>query len=230
MENTLHIGDRVLVNKLSYRFGDDQSGQIVVFNGEASWTPEARLAPASNPVARVARGVGSFLGFAPAGEKDFIKRVIGVPGDHVTCCDVQGRIQINGTPLNETYLYTGFDDAPGGVVPTTTTVNKPKKFDIVVPPGRLWVEGDHRNDSADSRDHTGDPGGGTIPEDKVIGRAFVIVWPFGHMGGLGIPKAFHSISNAIAAGLPYGVGLLAVAPVALVRGRRRRALRGRPSA
>ena len=227
MENTLHIGDRVLVNKLSYRFGEVQRGQIVVFNGEDSWTPEAQLTPPSNSFARVARDVGSFLGFAPAGEKDFIKRVIGVPGDHVTCCDVQGRIQVNGTPLNETYLYTGFDGAPGGVVPATTEVNKPKPFDIVVPPGRVWVQGDHRNDSADSRDHTGDPGGGTIPESKVIGRAFVIVWPVGHMGGLGIPKAFAPVSNAAVVGLPYIAGLAAVAPFGWLRVRQRRAVRGR---
>jgi signal peptidase I len=95
----------------------------------------------------------------------------------------------------------------------------------------LWVEGDHRDDSADSRSHTGDPGGGTIPESKVIGRAFVIVWPIGHWRGLGIPSAFHgvpaSVSGAAAVGFPYGVGTLAVLPVGLWRARKRSRHRSR---
>lgn len=219
MENTLHIGDRVLVNKMSYKVGHVQRGQIVVFNGADSWEPEATVNVPSNPVSRVVHDIGSFLGFAPAGEKDFIKRVIGIPGDHVRCCDSQGRITVNGKALDETYLYDGFDP---GVHHTTTQVNSPKPFNIVVPKGHLWVEGDHRNDSRDSRDHTGDPGGGTIPENKVIGRAFVIVWPPSHMGGLAIPKSFQGVPNAMAAGLPYGIGAAAVLPIGLLRLRRRR--------
>lgn len=218
MENTLRIGDRVLVNKMSYKVGDVQRGQIVVFNGADSWTPEVSVSEPSNPVARGLRDIGGFLGFAPAGEKDFIKRVIGVPGDHVKCCDTQGRITVNGKALDEDYLYTGFDP---NVRRTTTQVNSPKPFDIVVQKGRLWVEGDHRNDSRDSRDHTGDPGGGTIPESKVIGRAFVIVWPPSHMGGLGIPHAFSGVPNALVGALPLEIGLAAVIPVGLLRARRR---------
>ena len=219
MENTLHVGDRVLVNRLSYKVGHVQRGQIIVFNGEDSWTPEATTPPASNPATRVLRDVGSFLGFAPAGEKDFIKRVIGVPGDHVVCCDSQGRIKVNGKPLDETYLASGPE---GNVVATTTQVNAGRTFDITVPKGRVWVEGDHRDDSADSRSHTGDAGGGTIPESKIIGRAFVIVWPIKHMRGLGIPSAFHGVPGATLVGMPYGVGALAVLPVGWFRVRRRR--------
>ncbi len=226
MENTLHVGDRVLVNRLSYKVGHVQRGQIVVFNGEDSWTPEATTPPASNPVSGALRDVGSFLGFASAGEKDFIKRVIGVPGDHVTCCDAQGRIQVNGKALDETYLAAGIP-----AVHTTTEVNAARHFDIVVPHGRLWVEGDHRDDSADSRSHTGDPGGGTIPESKVIGRAFVIVWPVKHWGGLGIPAAFNGVpkgaSAAAAVTLPYAAGGLAVLPFGVWRARKRRRRRVR---
>ena len=209
MENTLHVGDRVLVNRMSYKVGHPQRGQIVVFNGEDSWTPEAATPTPSNPVSRVAHDIGSFLGFAPAGEKDFIKRVIGVPGDHVVCCDSQGQLLVNGKALTENYLYPG-------------STNSARPFDITVPAGRLWVEGDHRDDSADSRSHTGDPGGGTIPESKVIGRAFVIVWPLGHWRGLSIPSSFHAVAGGAVVGVPYGIGVAAMLPVGFVRLRRRR--------
>ena len=220
MENTLLPHDRVIVNRLSYKVGHVQRGQIVVFSGVDSWTPEGSVTTPSNPVVRAFDKVGSYLGFAQSGEQDFIKRVIGVPGDHVVCCNSQGQITVNGKALQENYLYPGSD-------------NRTLPFDIVVPPGRLWVEGDHRNDSADSRSHTGLPGGGTIPINKVIGRAFVIVWPFSRLHRLEIPGSYGALSNTTASGLsnisasalPSVIGVAAVLPLGAVRLRRRR--RGR---
>jgi signal peptidase I len=115
--------------------------------------------------------VGAFLGVSPS-ETDFTKRVIGLPGDHVVCCDAAGRITVNDRPLEEPYVMNG--DAP------STTA-----FDVVVPSGRLWVMGDHRSDSADSRAHLGDPGGGTVPVDRVVGKVVGRFWPLGRIGGLG---------------------------------------------
>ncbi len=221
MENTLHIGDRVLVNRLSYKVGHVQRGQVIVFNGQDSWAPEAPVTPPSNPVARVLHDVGGFFGFAPSGEHDFIKRVVAIPGDHVTCCDTQGRIHINQIPLDEKYLYSGPDQGP--VVPATTKVNLASggssHFDVIVPPGRVWVEGDHRDDSSDSRAHQfGSPDFGTIPESKIIGRAFVVVWPISHMRWLSIPPSYHVLAKAF----PISTGALLVGPIALWRWRRRR--------
>jgi signal peptidase I len=209
MENTLKVGDRVIVNRLSYKVGHVQRGQIVVFSGVDSWSPEGSVTTPHNPALRELSKVGSYLGFAPSGEQDFIKRVIGVPGDHVVCCNAQGRITVNGHPLIENYLYPGSD-------------NRTLPFDITVPAGHLWVEGDHRNDSADSRSHTGLPGGGSIPINKVIGRAFVIVWPFSRFHGLSTPSSFSTVSSATASALPSSIGLAAVLPIALVRLRSRR--------
>jgi signal peptidase I len=210
MENTLRVGDRVLVDKLSYRFHDIHRGDVVVFNGLDSFTPEVDVDEPSNPVVRALRSVGAAVGVAPPGEKDFIKRVIGVPGDRVVCCDPQGRVTVNGTALDEAdYVF------PGNV-PSEAT------FDVTVPAGRLWVMGDHRAASADSRAHTGDPGGGTVPEDKVIGRAFSVVWPPGNMTGLGTPATFDRVGSPVAQGgspAPYAL-LLGVASPCVIRRRR----------
>ena len=160
MEQALRIGDRVLVNKLAYRFGAvPQRGDIVVFDG-----------------------TGYF------GHADYVKRVVGVGGDHVVCCDREGRIQVNGRPVDESgFLYPG--DSPSTV-----------PFDVVVPGGTLFVLGDHRSDSSDSRDHLGSPGGGMIPVGDVIGRADGIIWPFGHATRLHRPDAYARVPAAARAG------------------------------
>lgn len=177
MEDTLHVGDRVLVSKLTYRLGEPQRGDVVVFSGVDSWTPEVDVAEETNPVVRGVRWLAGTFGFATPNEKDFIKRVIGVPGDVVACCDDQGRITVNGAPLDEDYLFPG--DTPSM-----------EEFSVTVPEGRLWVMGDHRSQSSDSRYHTGDPGGGTIPVDHVVGRAFAVVWPYTDWEWLSRPATF----------------------------------------
>jgi signal peptidase I len=176
MENTLEINDRVLVNKLVYDVRGIHRGDIVVFNGDGSWDPGT--APRdTNFVVKFAQGFASMFGFGHPGDI-LIKRVIGLPGDKVACCDAQGRVTVNSVPLTErSYLYPG--DAPSEI-----------RFNIVVPPGRLWVMGDHRLISDDSRNHLGTPGGGTIPENAVIGRAFVIIWPISRWRILPIPATF----------------------------------------
>ncbi len=176
MENTLEINDRVLVNKIVYHIRDIHRGDIVVFNGDGSWDPGS-IPSNGNVFQQFGAGFASMFGFGHPGDI-LIKRVIGIPGDRVACCDAQGRVTVNGVPLTEqSYLYPG--SAPSL-----------SRFNIVVPPGRLWVMGDNRFYSADSRDHMGDPGGGTVPESAVVGRAFVIIWPPSRWRILPIPATF----------------------------------------
>ena len=185
MENTLEINDRVLVNKLVYDVRGIHRGDIVVFNGDGSWDPGTPPRN-TNFVVKFAQGFSSMFGFGHPGDI-LIKRVIGLPGDKVACCDAQGRVTVNGVPLTEqSYLYPG--DAPSEI-----------RFNIVVPPGRLWVMGDHRLISDDSRNHLGEPGGGTVPENAVIGRAFVIIWPISRWRILPIPATFEKPGLSAAA-------------------------------
>jgi len=179
MENTLRINDRVLVDKLSYDLRDIKRGEIIVFNAEGVLAPEGAVVTESvNPVSRTVRSFASAIGLAPSSETDYIKRVIGLPGDRVKCCDAQGKMTVNGVPLEETaYLFPG--DSPSTA-----------QFDVVVPEGKLWVMGDHRSASADSRSRIGSPGGGFVPIDRVRGRAFVVSWPFDHLKRLSVPDTF----------------------------------------
>jgi signal peptidase I len=190
MENTLEINDRVLVNKIVYHIRDIHRGDIVVFNGDGSWDP-GPIPTNGNIFQQFGAGFASMFGFGHPGDI-LIKRVIGIPGDRVACCDAQGQITVNGVALTEqSYLYPGS-------APSET------RFNIVVPQGRLWVMGDNRLWSADSRDHMGDPGGGTVPESAVIGRAFIIIWPPSRWRILPIPATFEqpALNGSHAAGPP----------------------------
>jgi signal peptidase I len=213
MENTLQPGDRVLVNKLVYRFRDIARGDVVVFSGQGSWGPDAPPPP-GNPLVRLWDGVTNLVGVSAPGT-DYIKRVIGLPGDHVVCCDAQGRVTVNGVPLSEqSYVHPG--DVPSQV-----------PFSVTVPSGRLWVLGDNRANSDDSRYRRDDPGSGTIPESAVVGRAFVIIWPLSRIGDLPIPATFgqaglHAAAAVLtAAPAVGGSGSAALAACAVVWYRRR---------
>jgi signal peptidase I len=220
MEDTLKKGDRVLVNKLVYHTRSIHRGEIVVFNGKDTSfesTPEFTATRSNNVIARFFRSVGSAIGIAPPGEKDFIKRVIGVAGDRVACC-TNGKVTVNGVPLTETYLKPG-------VTPSDQT------FDVTVPKDRLWVMGDNRANSSDSRAHIDASDHGYIPTHKVIGRAFIKVWPFSHFGVLHVPKTFrqkalHTIGVPLGTDPSVALGLVGAVPIMGLR-RRRRARRTR---
>jgi len=233
MEDTLLTGDRVLVNKLVYHFRGIDRGDIVVFSGEGSWgstTGAPDPAPPRNPALRVLDDVLADIGVYST-QTYYIKRVIGLPGDHVMCCE-NGKVTVNGVPLDETsYLFPGASPSE-------------EQFSIVVPPGRLWVMGDNRAISDDSRGHmfSGFPDKGTIPESEVAGRAFLIIWPPSQFGDLPIPATFQQAAlHAGAAGAAVlqvggmtasavaaipaapGAGALALLGIPVLARRRRRA-------
>src|SRR5689334_4241509 len=165
MEHTLNVWDRVLVNKLVYDFRDPHRGEIVVFKAPSDWQSGTE------------------------GE-DFIKRIIGVGGDHVQCCDPQQRLMVNGHSIDEPYVYT--DDA-GNQDPVAD-----EKFDITVPKGRLWVMGDHRSQSGDSLEHweqTEDINEATIEADAIVGRAFTVFWPVNRAKWLSVPDGFDGVPD-----------------------------------
>jgi signal peptidase I len=175
MENTLLVGDRVLVSKLTPGAFDLKHGDIIVFSDSGKWL-SASEHQSEGQIRDGIRSALMFVGLLPAdSDEHLIKRVIGLPGDKVVCCDAQERVTVNGKALDEPYLYPG--DEPSD-----------KRFSITVPAGRLWVMGDHRSDSADSRAHSSLPGGGTIPLSDVVGKAFVKVWPLNRFGTLPDPS------------------------------------------
>lgn len=185
MEDTLLNGDRVVVSKLTPGPFDLQRGDIVVFADPDHWLSEPPPTDSS-----ALHRLLVFVGLAPDDSQEhLIKRVIGLPGDKVACCDANGRITVNGVAISEPYLKPG--DAPNGGRPP---------FTITVPAGRVWVMGDHRSDSADSRLHDDGTGAtGSVPIDDIRGRAILVVWPVDRFRWL-------SVSDSIYAGIPAATG------------------------
>lgn len=174
MERTLQLGDRVMVSKLHKEFAGIGRGDIVVFQDPGGWLPDRGVSTTRGGVLGAIQDGLTFVGLLPdPADEHLIKRVIGVAGDRVVCCDDDNRITVNGAPIVEPYTY------PGDAASTLT-------FDITVPHGSVWVMGDHRSDSQDSRYHPVDGDGteGSVPLERVVGRAVVTVWPLTRIGPL----------------------------------------------
>jgi len=174
MEDTLVEGDRVMVSRLVPGAFDVHRGDVVVFKDPGGWLPPP-VPQEESPVSEAVRAALTFIGLLPqdTGEH-LIKRVIGTPGDHVVCCDAEGRVSVNGVSIDETYLKPGSDPSE-------------LAFDTTVPEDMLFVMGDNRQNSGDSRYNTDKPGGGFVPMGNVVGTAFVKVWPLSHLGLLRNP-------------------------------------------
>lgn len=211
MEDTLQEGDRVLVDKLTPWFGGGpERGEVVVFHDPGGWLGET-VPVRSNPLSETIQTVLSTIGLMPsADEKDLIKRVIAVGGDTVQCMGT-GPVYVNGKALDESsYLFPG--NTPCGDKPFGP---------VKVPQGRIWVMGDHRQDSLDSRYHQNLDGGGTVSVKEVVGRAIVVAWPIDRWSMLPVPGTFDQQGlNAAGAELPAVAGLAGAVPLALWRRRR----------
>ena len=222
MEHTLHgcagcYGDRVLVDKMVYLFRDPSPGDVVVFQRPATWNQsEFRANRSGNAVVRWFQDIGAMFGLAPPNEDDVVKRVIAVGGQTVRCCDAQGRVEVDGKPLDEPYVFWS-GGAPNGN----------QEFEpITVPDGDLWVLGDNRNDSCDSRCQGGGGANGLLPIDNVIGKARFIVLPPGRWQGVGDHNP-QVVAAALGVGVPAGIGFAAAFPTVWLG---RRLLRVRRSA
>lgn len=176
MEQTLLVKDRILVDELTPRFTGYERGDIVVFRDPGGWLPAAPAAPERSVIVEALDWVMSLVGLSASdSDEHLIKRIIGVPGDHIVCCNALGQLTLNGTPIDESaYLNL----AEGQSAPNVVT------FDVVVPEGSLWVLGDNRDHSRDSRFNMDQPSGGFVPIENVVGRAFLITWPLPRFGAL----------------------------------------------
>jgi signal peptidase I len=181
MQNTLLVGDRVVVEKIT----DAKRGDVIVFEDPGGWLGPEESGQKRGSVGRFFEVVGLL---PDSSHGHLIKRLIGLPGDKVACCDIKGRLSVNGKPLDETsYLY------PGDAASTMD-------FQVTVPAGRVFVMGDHRSESGDSRYHLNDTGPGGVrgdaafvPMDKITGRAIMVVWPVGNFAKLGTPDTFKAV-------------------------------------
>ena len=180
MEPLFIKNDRILVQKVSYWGGSSPSrGDIVVFKDPGGWLNEADTTTPQGPITKIMEKVGLY----PTGGH-LVKRVMGVGGDRVVCCDAKGRITVNGKALNEkAYL-------PKGTAPSQI------KFDRTIPKEHLWMMGDNRSFSYDSRGHMGGPGGGFVKEDLVVGKVFTLIWPWKRAEFIHRPATFEDVPDA----------------------------------
>ncbi|GAB3605119.1 signal peptidase I [Conyzicola nivalis] len=183
MENTLMVDDRILVNQLAPDLVPLANGDVVVFEDPGGWLPTAEVE--TNPLETVLSAVGLA---ASDPNNHLIKRVIGLPGDVVACCDPFGHLTVNGVPLEEPYI----------ALPTENSASAPATFEVTVPDGMIWVMGDNRYNSKDSVFHRDEPAGGFVPVADVVGTAFVITWPTNRWSFLGnYPFVFReAVGNA----------------------------------
>jgi signal peptidase I len=243
MENTLYgcsgcSGDRILVNKPIYHLRDPHPGDIVVFKAPAGWDDEPTPKSPSNPIVKAIHWVGQLVGVVPPDENDLVKRVIAIGGQTVQCCDSQGRVQVsdNGAAgpwrsLTEPYIYQDLPwdptSKPGDGL-SGAGLSQSRTFGpVTIPKGRLWVMGDHRSVSEDSRwhyanDFRGDAMNSTVPESAVIGKAVLIVWPPSRWRTLGTPHTFTTAATALGGPVAPPLGAAAVVfPLWFIRRRRR---------
>ena len=194
MESTLLVNDRIIVNQLVPELTPVSRGDVVVFTDPGGWLDPV-FEPPKDPVTGFFEWLGSIVGLtAPDSNDHLIKRVIGLPGDHVVCCDDFGRMSVNGVPLDE----SDYVKLPAGV----TRVSR-DDFDVTVPEGSLWVMGDNRWNSRDSRYNRDKPGNGFVPRDNVVGRAILISWPVDRWTWLdNYPVVFDGVESGTPAPTP----------------------------
>ena len=179
MAETLSVKDRISVSRISAWTGNVDRGDVVVFDDANGWLEPDE----SEGLAGVLRKIGEFSGFVPAdGKQILVKRIIGMPGDRVECCSTSNKISVNGVEITEPYL-------PAGTIPSTIS------FDVVVPEGHVWVMGDNRSNSSDSRYHIADGQNPFIPMSAIVGRANAVIWPSAHWRGLGDREVFANVPD-----------------------------------
>ncbi|ANZ38344.1 signal peptidase I [Lentzea guizhouensis] len=218
METTLHgctdcYGDRVLVDKVTYRFSEPEPGDVIVFRGPPAWQNDFLIEESGNPISQGLSWLGSLIGLPSANEEDFVKRVVAVGGQTVKCCDDQNRVLVDGKALDEPYKH--FDEGTEAVQESFE--------EIKVPEGKLFVLGDNRNHSCDSRCQGQGGLNGLVPVDNVIGKARVIVLPPSRWQGVSDhnPQVVSMGAPGWQDAVPMGVGIVAAWPLLLL-GRRLR--------